>query len=277
MNGTNEAKLYFEKIKNIGLEGKNSIVYLARDKQLNAEIVVKEILKEHIKEMDPTEDYFKESRLLYLTKHPNICEVYWGASSDTHIYLSTPFYKNGSLESYMNKLESEGIPLRKEEIIKFSLEILLGLQYIHSLKLIHLDIKPTNILIDNSGKAIITDFGLTKVMDNNGLVKNDYFYQSHRPPEAIRVGDMDLRADIYQFGVTLYRMCCGNINFKKQLDDCKELSSHILKGSFPCRKELENYVDKKMGKIIKKCLEVEVNKRYNSVIEIMNDLAKIES
>lgn len=267
-----KVNLYYHKIKEIGQDGANSTTFLCKDNQLGAVVVVKEISRLSIN--NTVDDYHKESKILYAHRHPNICEIQWGAECDKNIYLAMPYYKNGSLKNLLdNKI------LTVKEIIKYSLDILNGLQYIHSRRLLHLDIKPTNILINNSNRALLTDFGLSKMLqDGKDIATIDSVYFSHLVPDVIDgVPIADVKYDIYQFGLTLYRMCNGNIHFKNQIPSARELlKSQIKNGTFPDRTSFRISITKKIKNIVKKCLHIDRTKRYNSVIEIMNDLSKIE-
>lgn len=269
-----ESHLIFEKKEFIGDEGRNSKTYVAYDKQLNTDFVVKEINKNSYKDEN---EYFKESRMLYMCEHPNICKVQWATQNEEAVYFSMPYYKNGSL----NKKVSDGNFLTNREIIKYSLDVLSGLHFMHSKKLIHFDIKPSNILITDSNKAVITDFGLSKFLDSDFFTENSIFYTKYRPPEAIEdYKNLTLQSDIYQFGLTLYVMCNGRESLEFQISEVtnsKELYDKILKGEFPDRKMNKPHIDTNLIKIIKKCLEVDLEKRYNSVIEIMNDFSKIDT
>jgi eukaryotic-like serine/threonine-protein kinase len=83
--------------------------------------------------------------------------------------------------------------------------------------LIHFDVKPDNVLISDRGEALLGDFGLSKQMNFSGIAAQDMHYTKMIPPEALRGGDqLDRTFDIYQLGLTLYRMCNGNRSFYDQ-------------------------------------------------------------
>ena len=268
------SKLNFKKKEELNTEGQNSKTYKILDLQLNADLVLKEIKKEDLKKTGE-EDYFKESKILYMCEHPNICKIRWSTYDEENIYISMPFYKNGSLNKYID----ENI-LTVRQIIKYSLDILTGLHYIHSKNLVHFDIKPTNILIDNSGKAIITDFGLSKFLNESGFAQNSVFYRNHIPYEAIiDSGKLTNQADIYQFGLTLYRILVSKEDWILQFDNIKnwnEFKKAIEEKTFPNTDFIRPYIIKPIRDILKKCIEIDLEKRYNSVIEIINDFSKID-
>lgn len=269
---TINTKLKYKIMKEIGVEGRNSKVILANDTQLNADVVVKIVKKsDFIKQ----EDYFKESKIMYETQHPNICEINCASECDDNIYFSMPFYKNGSLNK---KLEEKHLTVA--EIIKYSLDFLTGVHYIHAKGLIHFDIKPTNILINNSNKAVLTDFGLSLHTDLNGIAENNFFYNCHRPPEACSTTiSLTFHSDIYQSGLTLYRMAVGHKKFeeqKSQFTDIALLFDAIKKGNFPKRDAFPSHIPEKLQKIIIKSLDIDPDKRHKNIIELMNELSQVE-
>ncbi|WP_195603665.1 serine/threonine-protein kinase [Clostridium sp. LBM24168] len=269
-----KTNLDFEFIKPIGNnEGKNSEVFLAKDVQLDAELVVKKIKISAFKNID---EYFLEAKMLYDNKHPNIMEIQWASKDDNFIYLSMPFLKKGSLNSLIDKRY-----LSVREIIKYSLDLLSGVAYIHSKGLIHLDIKPTNILLDQSNRAILTDFGLSRYLDKNGIADQPCNYIPHIDPEWFLNSGRTVLSDIYQIGLTLYRLCNGNSILKQQLSQLNVVSNDklkevILSEKYPDRSYFLPHIPVKLRKIIKKALDIDTNKRYNNVIEMMNDLSEID-
>ena len=263
------AELNFEKIKDIGAEGKNSDVFLAHDKQFDANIVVKQVNK---KTFTSPDEFYQETKCLYKSKHQNIVEVHYSCEDSDNVYIAMPHYKNGSLESLIKKRI-----LTVREIIKYSLDFISGLNHIHTLGLVHFDIKPTNILISDSNEALVTDFGLAK-HTTSGLAEQDLFYTLHTPPESLKTNKFNIQADIYQAGLTIYRLCNGSNLFKNQLKgigSVAELHNRISKGIFPDRKYFYPHIPQKLREIIRKAIEINPNDRYSSFIEMLNDLSKI--
>lgn len=271
------ATLEFEIIEKIGEdEGRNSKVFLAKDTQLDAMLVVKEISKASLRNLDiAIENYYDECKALYASRSPYVVEVQYACEDKENIYLSMPYLQAGSLSK---KMDNQYLTVR--EIIKYSIDILNALAVVHSKNLVHLDIKPTNVLIDDSGRGKLTDFGLSKILDNNGLTEQGYGYTLHMEPEVFKTDKRSVYSDIYQFGVTLYRMCNGNDILEKQQKMFNMYSSescmkYIMSGKFPIREYYLPHINKKLQKIVKKCLMVEPCKRYNNVIEIINDISLI--
>lgn len=179
------------------------------------------------------------------------------------------FIKIGSLNSLLDKRF-----LTTREIIGYSLDFLSGLHFIHSKQLVHFDIKPTNLIINDSNHAILTDFGLSKYTNPYGFASPDKIYGAHMPPESWVTASLTSQFDIYQAGLTLYRMCNGNINFDEQ----KVIFSkeNIVNAKFPDRGYFLPHIPNTLRKYIKKALEVDLNKRYQTVLEFMNDLSNVE-
>lgn len=275
---TTISQIKFRKIRNIGNDqGANSETFEAEDMQMDARLFIKRIEKEALKKQGlDMEDYFLEARLLYEGKHPNIAEIHYASEDDKNIYLSMPLYKNGSLSKRMNDS-----PLTVREIIKYSLDILSGLSYIHSKKMVHLDLKPTNILIDDTGRARITDFGLSRLLNEDGFTIQPISYSFHREPEAISNRTRDIYSDIYQFGLLLYRMCYGDEILQQQAiylttTKQKRIQELILNGDFPIRSYYIPHIPESLRKIINKCINVNIKERYRNTIEIMNDISDVK-
>jgi serine/threonine protein kinase len=269
-----KANIEFDLIRPIGNnEGKNSKVFLARDKQLDAELVVKQM---EISKFNNIDEYFLEAKILYDCKHPNIMEIQYASQDSNYIYLSMPYHKKGSLNSLIDKKH-----LTVREIIKYSLDLLSGVAYIHSKGLLHLDIKPTNVLLDQSDRAILTDFGLSRYIDENGVANQPINYTYHFDPEFLLHSGRTVLSDIYQIGLTLYRICNGNNILREQfaslkIDSKNKLKEVILKGEYPKRDYYLPHIPNKLRRIIKKALDIDTSKRYNNVIQMMNDLSDID-
>lgn len=265
--------LQLEFIEEIGQEGRNSKVYRAYDPQLDTYLVAKEIKKS---EFSSTDQYFNEAQMLYSVQHPNIVNVRYASQDQNNIYLTMDYYQNGSLSKIM---ENKYLTVR--EIVKYGLEFLSGIHFMHTINLVHFDIKPNNILINNSNKAIVTDFGLSKYLNEYGFALPDKQYMLHVPPERFEFNAMSKFSDVYQAGLTLYRMCNGDKFFKNQLskleiESSNDLAESISKGKFPKKQSFLPHIPNRLQKIIKKALETDVKKRYQEILDLMNELSVID-
>jgi serine/threonine protein kinase len=190
--------------------------------------------------------------------------------------VASPFYKNGSLKKKMSNRF-----LTVKEVIRYSTHILNGLHNVHSKGLVHFDIKPDNILISDRNEALLADFGLTKVIDKDGLAQQPYLYIKQLPPEVFGNRDykFDNRFDIYQIGLLMYRMCVGDDAFDQQYsvyENNRQFGRAILFGTFPDRKKYPLHIPKKLQTTINKCLKVNPGDRYGAPIEVVNSLADID-
>ncbi len=265
-----KVQLDFDELEEIGQEGRNSKVFLAHDNQLDGKIVIKEIPK---REEVPYNEYFKEARLLYANNHNNIVKVNYACEDIEKIYIAMPYYKNGSLKK---KISNENY-LTVREVIRYAIQFLSGLNHIHSRGLIHYDIKPDNIMISDTNEALLADFGLAKYTNSDGFADQDFFYTLHASPEML-IQDMlqTIKSDIYQAGITIYRMANGNDFFYKQKpENSVEFSQKVLNGTFPNRNFYLPHIPKKLRKIIAKCISPSPNDRYNNTLEIINELSLI--
>ena len=264
------ANFNFEVIEKINSEGVNSALYIVEDKQLGSRFILKQIDKKKFKEF---ERYFDESKKVYNLKHPNIISINTASHDDEYIYITMPYLKRGSLHNLLNNRY-----LTLKEIIKYSLDFLSAIEYVHSRGVIHCDIKPNNILIDDNNNAILTDFGSALYL-NNGKARLKNVYYKHIAPEQCTNSLISKKVDIYQIGTTLYRMCNGNYEYDKQAKRYKDLNSlkvACARGRFPVRKKYLPHIPKEMIKVIERCININPDERYDDVLDIMNDLASID-
>lgn len=252
-------------------EGRNSEVYLAHDRQLDTQLAVKRVLK---KNLPPT--YFNEARNLYYARHRHVVEIKYACQDDEYVYLAMPFYRGGSLQRL---LESRYLSTR--EIVRYGIEFLSGLHHVHVRKLIHFDVKPTNVLLDDSRTATLADFGLAREMNSEGEVLMWRVYRRHAPPEFTPSSrKISKAADIYQAGLTLYRMCTGDAEFERQAIqyhvDQDEDATSIRTGEFPARHRFLEHIPNRLRAIVGKALDLDPAQRYSSVLDMMNALAIVD-
>ncbi|WP_129640710.1 serine/threonine-protein kinase [Peristeroidobacter agariperforans] len=268
------AEVSFELRKNIGHEGKNSEVHLAYDPNLDAEIVIKRVLKS---ELD-VPAYFSESQLLYKSGHPNVVPILYASEDADCIYLAMPYFRRGSLNAALSKRF-----LTVREVIRYATHFLAGLHNVHSKGLVHFDVKPDNILLTDRDEAVLSDFGLAKQLNLNGVAEQDRSYFKMQPPEFFNDQEFDARFDIYQVGVTLYRLINGNSMFYDQFGtygdqanfDFQQFRFDVINERFPDRAHHLEHVPARLRNVIKKCLKSDRSERYKSSTDVVSDLASI--
>lgn len=264
------AELGFELLERIGAsEGRNSEVYRAFDPQLEAEVAVKRVRKAAFEDVAL---YYGEARKLYDARHPNVVDVRVACQDEEYIYLAMPIYDGGSLHSI-----GRAARLPNRDVIHFGLDMLQGLHHVHSRRLVHFDVKPSNVLVDVSGKAALSDFGLAKHLRPDGLAQVDQLYFLHWPPEYMIAQDLSQAADIYQAGLTLYRLLVGVESLERQSAGRSEteVRAAIQSGTFPDRSVFPLHVPGSLRRVVRTALLVDPGERYATVLDMIASLAAV--
>lgn len=267
------SELRVKKICQIGLgEGCNSILWLAEDEQLQQHVVVKEM---HVSAFKNPGDYFAEAQRLFKAKSPRIVPIQYACVDVPAevVRIVMPYFMQGSLQNFIDKFG----PLTTREIIRYGQQILAGLQHIHSVGLLHLDLKPNNCLIGDNSELMISDFGQSIPVGLLGVANAPKMYCRAYPPEVILYKAVTRQSDIYQVGYSLYRMANGTQLYEAQanpLKDKDELKSQIVAGKFPRRDKFLPHVPRRLRTIIRKCLAVDPATRYQTPEEVLGDLAQ---
>ncbi len=297
-----------EPIEDFPEQGFYSKTYLALDKRLDRRVAVKDIIYESITSKADFEKYFEEAYKLSIAVHPRVLPVYY-VGLDHNIdgliipRIVTCFFKNGSLNSYLQRIYATNRTLGLDEVIRFSHDIIQGMIHLHALDIVHLDLKASNIYIGDDGKLIIGDFGQSKFIKDSIIIERVDLYPALAPVEAVAKKAIDKTADIYQFGLLLYSMLCYT-KYRQAIDETYKINTDQLKliyrekpanvdelkaefrenmklfnqaiktSTFPNRNDYPFYVPKKIQEIIHKCLEPNIANRYNNFYEIQADLSE---
>jgi len=142
------ASIEYQKIRQIGIgQGMNSEVFLASDPQLNGTIAVKEIPKANFG--NSISSYFSEAQTMFAAAHPNIVPIQYACETTDRVCLAMPYFSQGSLSDRINV-----DPLSLLEIQRVAQGVLSGLARIHAAGFLHLDIKPSNVLLSENRRAV---------------------------------------------------------------------------------------------------------------------------
>ncbi len=266
-----DATVRYEKLNEIGVgQGMNSKVYLATDAQFSGRIAVKEIPKATFG--STVSDYYREAERMFSAPHPNVVPVHYAGEAGSLICIAMPYFQHGSLAS----LIGNG-PLRLREVIRVGQGVLSGLARVHNAGLLHLDVKPSNVLMDDSANPLLADFGQSRHFGMSGVVSVPSMYTRVMPPETLLTGTSGIHSDIYQAGLLLYRMCNGEPHYQAQVTKLSVTTTEraITKGKFPDRSDFQPHIPQHLRTIIRKALRVNPSERYPSVIDLADALARL--
>ncbi|XP_021726458.1 serine/threonine-protein kinase HT1-like [Chenopodium quinoa] len=154
----------------------------------------------------------REVSLLSRLHHPNVIKFVAACRQPPVFCIVAEYLSEGSLRSYLHKLENETLPLQK--LIPVALNIARGMDYVHSQGVIHRDLKPENVLIDQSFRMKIADFGIACEEVHCDPFADDPGTYRWMAPEMIRHKPYGRKVDVYSFGLMLWEMVSGNIPYE---------------------------------------------------------------
>jgi len=245
-----------EKIKDFDEQGFYSQAYLAMDKRLNRHVAVKDFIYENITSETDFEHYFEEAHKLSLASHSRVLPVYYvginQTKSDSVIpRIVTQYFKKGSLNSYLESISDTNKSICLDEAIRFSHDIIQGMIHLHSLDIVHLDLKASNIFIGDDGRLVIADFGQSQFLKGGIIKKALNIYPAIQPKEQRSKKAVDKTADIYQFGMLLFSILC-HTTYRDALDNIYRISTSHLTRIFRDKSDASVKLKKEFGTNIKK-------------------------
>jgi serine/threonine-protein kinase len=252
--------------------GGMGVVYKAEDTNLKRPVALK-FIHPHLTSDEPLKKRFlREARLASSIDHPNICNIYEiDEAPDGRLFFSMAYYDGESLAERAKKA-----PLPSREVFQICFSIAQGISCAHRNGIIHRDIKPGNIIITEEGFIKIVDFGLAKLSEGSTrITKSDTTVGTVRfmSPEQATEKDVDHRSDIWSLGVILYELATGQYPFRGEIDAAIFYS--ILHDDPTPANEINPNIPEACAQIISRCLEKDVEKRYQSVDELLEDMGAL--
>ena len=200
----------YEILEELG-RGGMAIVFKAKEKQLDREVAIKVLPFSLAFDKEFVERFQREARTSARLEHPNIIPIYRVGKSGRIIYFVMKFLRGKPLSSVLAARGS----LPPAEIKKILAEVGRALAYAHKKEIVHRDIKPDNIMFDEHGHAVVTDFGIAKAasggkLTGTGMSIGTPHYMS---PEQAKAQPLDGRSDLYSLGVVAYQCLTGGVPF----------------------------------------------------------------
>ena len=261
----------YQLLERIGMGGM-AIVYKAMDDLLGRHVAIK-ILREEYKENEEFIRRFKvESQAAASLSHQNIVQIYDVGEEDGIHYIVMELLEGETLKSYMKSKQK----LSFKEALNFSMQICRALEHAHSKHVVHRDIKPHNIVLTESGKIKVADFGIARAANNNTTVDSithavgSAHYLS---PEQARGGYTDHKSDIYSLGVVMYEMFTGQLPFDAE-ESISIVMQHIHEDA-PLPSYINPDIPEGIEAIIMRAMSKEQRLRYENASQILEDLVTV--
>ncbi len=186
--------------------GGMGVVYRATDLSLERPVALKLIAPDLAEDVSFRERFLREPRLAASLDHPNVIPIYEAGERDGQLYLAMRYVEGSDLKTI---IEREG-KLEPERALRIVAQVAAALDAAHRRALVHRDVKPANVLVDEDGHVYLTDFGITKQLGGDstdtGRVVGTLDYLA---PEQIRGDPVDARTDVYALACVLYQCLSG--------------------------------------------------------------------
>jgi serine/threonine protein kinase/Tfp pilus assembly protein PilF len=252
--------------------GGMGVVYKAEDTRLNRFVALKFLSPELNRDAEAKERFIREARTASTLDHPNICTIYEiNETGDGQMFISMAYYEGETLKQ---KIKNNPLPF--DQAMDIAVQIARGLARAHEIGLFHRDIKPANILITKDGTVKIVDFGIAKLAGQTRLTKEQATLGTvaYLSPEQASAEEADQRTDIWALGVILYEMLTGELPFKGDYDQV--IIYAILHEQPKKVTSISPDIPKNLERIVDKALQKELNKRYQTIDRMIDDLKKVK-
>jgi serine/threonine-protein kinase len=247
--------------------GGMAIVFKAKEKQLDREVAIKVLPFSLAFDKEFVERFQREARTSAKLEHPNIIPIYRVGKSGRIIYFVMKFLRGKPLSSILAARGS----LPAAEIKRILVEVGRALSYAHKKEIVHRDIKPDNIMFDEHGHAVVTDFGIAKAVSGGKLTGTGMSIGTphYMSPEQAKAQPLDGRSDIYSLGVVAYQCLVGNVPFDGE-DSFSIGYKHIME-ELPSP-PLENPEKRQLFEIIRKMMAKTPAQRFQNADELVTVL-----
>jgi serine/threonine protein kinase/tetratricopeptide (TPR) repeat protein len=267
---------HYRIVQKIGTGGMG-VVYRAHDDRLNRDVALKVLPANVLADEVAHKRFRREAVAISKLNHPNIGMIFDFDSENGVDYLVMEYITGTTLAHRL----ATG-PLPEKELLDLGIQIASALEEAHERGVVHRDLKPANIMVTPKGLAKVLDFGLAKMLHPCGdthftassaeshTVAGTYPYMS---PEQLRGEAVDVRSDIYSFGVVLYEMVAGQRPFRDQIP--ARLIDAVLNRPPMSPSSLKPGISLGLENLILKALDKDPERRYQSARELRVDLQRL--
>jgi eukaryotic-like serine/threonine-protein kinase len=248
--------------------GGMSTVYLARDETLDRAVAVKVMHREMTEQPEQLERFRREARAVAKLSHPNVVAVIDAGEDGGYPYIVFEYVEGENLKQRIKRLG----PLDPQEALAYAIEVASGLAVAHDRRMVHRDVKPQNVLIDAEGRAKVTDFGIARQLEQQGVTDTGRVLGTtdYVSPEQAMGQGVDPRSDIYSLGVVLYEMLTGEVPFSA--DTQVGVAMKHVNEELPDVQRRRPELSAATALTIERATTKDPAKRYTGIGEMIDDL-----
>ena len=247
-------------------------VYKVFDTDIREKIALKLLRPELALDRETIERFSNELKLARKISHRNVCRMFDLGKAEDTTFITMEFVPGEDLKKFIRKSGQLGAG----RAVSIAKQVCEGLAEAHHLGVIHRDLKPQNIMVDEDGNVRIMDFGIARSMTSKGRTGPGVMIGTpeYMSPEQVEGKDVDPRADIYSLGIILYEMLTGRVPFEGDTAFAIGVKHKSETPRDP--RSLNAQIPLDLGRLVLKCLEKDKEKRYQSADELRAQLESIE-
>ena len=250
-------------------EGGMGVVYKAEDTNLRRVVALKMLPDRINKDESAKARFLQEAQAAAGLNHPGICTIYGVEQQDGSLFIAMEYVDGGTLRDYVVQRKPSS-----DVVVQIAIQIGEALSEAHGKGIVHRDIKSDNIMLTSKGHAKVMDFGLAKLKGALKLTRTSSTVGTlaYMAPEQIQGGEVDVRSDLFAFGVLLFEMLTGALPFRGE-HEAAMMYSILHEQPDTVRKYLPD-VSSAAERILEKALEKNPAERYQSAADMVADLRR---
>ena len=250
-------------------EGGMGAVYKATDIELNRVIAVKTIRREFGGNQAIIDRFKQELILSTQVTHKNVVRIYDLGEAEGMKFITMEYIEGHDLRSLI--VQEQRLPV--EEVVDIIQQSCRALDAAHSVGVIHRDLKPQNIMREkSSGRVVVMDFGLARTLEGDGMTQSGALVgtMEYMSPEQALSKNLDQRSDIFSLGLIFFELLTGQVPFRAD-SALASLIKRTQERAIPVS-QCDASITGPLDRIVNRCLELDVEQRYQSAAELLADL-----
>ncbi len=251
-------------------EGGMAAVYKAHQPSMDRYVALKILPRQFANSPEFLARFRQEARMLARLQHPHILPVFDFGDADGYTFIAMPLLQSGALTQRMT-----GAPMLLSQVTSIITQVGDALDYAHTHGLVHRDVKPSNVLLDERGNCLLTDFGIARMVEGTANLTgtgNVIGTPSYMSPEQGAGKPVDARSDIYALGVVLFELATGRVPYSAETPVAVVIKH--MQDPLPLPRKLNPALPEAVERVILKALAKRPEDRFQKMSELVQALQR---